>query len=179
MLAGHPLSSIDEEVCIVTCEEAQVRGELEALAATTTGRRLLQLALRGIQESGRGLTYGCWVKRDGGVSGCLFQHAYWQGVAEGAFAAEDGPIGRAIREQAGDDAFPIVMRSIRAFDSLGRRRFRRWQRGSLGIPVRRLDEALWRATIERLLVDALAGAGEAPAGVRAEAPRPPVLGAPA
>ena len=35
---------------------------------------------------GHGLTIGCWVKPDGGVSGCVFQHAYWQGVAEGAFA---------------------------------------------------------------------------------------------
>lgn len=66
----------------MTREERIAREELVALASHERGRRLLQLALRGIQDSGRGLTIGCWVKPNGGVSGCVFQHAYWQGVAE-------------------------------------------------------------------------------------------------
>src|SRR5947209_19022781 len=71
----------------MTREETAARQQLGALAAEDRGRALLQLALRGIEGSSRGVTIGCWVKPGGGVSGCVFQHAYWQGVAEGAFAA--------------------------------------------------------------------------------------------
>jgi hypothetical protein len=111
---------------------------------------LLQLALRGIQESSRGLTVGCWVKPNGGVSGCVFQHAYWQGVVEGAFS----PVTAAnleIKDFVAAEDFHLVMDAIRAFDVLGKRRFLR--RSGLR---RVLDEALWRDTVERLLVDALA-----------------------
>jgi hypothetical protein len=161
----------------VSRQERQARDELVDLAARPEGRRLLQLALRGIQESGRGLTYGCWVKRDGGVSGCLFQHAYWQGLREGVFAPVE-QVAPKLREFVGTgEDFVLVMRCIRAFDALGRRRFRRWQRGPLGLPAHRLDERRWRATIERLLVEALAESpGEAGAGTRAR-PAPPVSGA--
>ena len=69
----------------MTREETSARRQLEALAEDQRGRQLLQLALRGIQTSGHGLTIGCWVKPGGGVSGCVFEHAYWQGVAEGVF----------------------------------------------------------------------------------------------
>jgi hypothetical protein len=151
----------------VTREERAVREELQALAADDRGRSLLQLALRGIQESGRGLTYGCWVKRDGGVAGCLFQHAHWQGVQEGIFKPATAPKGE-IHEYVGDDDFRLVMQAIRAFDMLGRRRFRRWQRGGpLGLPWRRLDEELWRAAVEAILIDVLAGGVREP-----RAPRP-------
>ena len=139
----------------MTREEQKVRAELESLARDDQGRRLLQLALRGIQESGRGLTYGCWVKRDGGVSGCLFQHAYWQGVTEGVFSPAEMPKGE-IKDFVGDEDFALVMRSIRAFDALGKRRFTRWSVGPYGIPRRRVDQAEWQATVERLIVDALA-----------------------
>lgn len=158
-------------------EERQARDELATLAETGGGRQLLQLALRGIQESGRGLTYGCWVKRDGGVSGCLFQHAYWQGVAEGSFQPAEGELNRVMRDRVGDDAFPLVMSSIRAFDALGRRRFRRWQRGPLRLPVRRLDEQRWRSTIEAILVDALAASGDGAGTPTPSAPRRPELSA--
>jgi hypothetical protein len=140
----------------VTREERIVRDELSALALDEKGRRLLQLALRGVQESGRGLTYGCWVKRDGGVSGCLFQHAYWQGLQEGVFVRSDLPKSE-IHEYVGDEDFALVMRAIRAFDALGKRRFRRWQpAGPLGLPWRTLDEGKWRSAVEQLLIDALA-----------------------
>lgn len=139
----------------MTREERTVHEELTALAKDDRGRRLLQLALRGIQESGCGLTYGCWVKRDGGVSGCLFQHAYWQGVSEGVFDPGDSPKA-GIRDYVGEEDFALVIAGIRAFDALGKRRFTRWSLGRYGIPERRLDEDEWRSTVERLIVDALA-----------------------
>jgi hypothetical protein len=134
----------------MTGEERTARNELATLASNERGRQLLQLALRGIQESSRGLTIGCWMKPNGGVSGCVFQHAYWQGVAEGAFspAAAAKP---EIRNFVAADDFHIVMDAIRALDVLGKRRFLR--RSGLR---RVLDEAVWRDTVERLLVDALA-----------------------
>jgi hypothetical protein len=155
----------------VTRDEANVDRELRALARDDRGRALLQLALRGIQESGRGLTYGCWVKRDGGVSGCLFQHAYWQGAAEGVFAPAGAvrTTNAELKDFVGEEDFVLVMRAVRAFDALGRSSFRHWEHGRFGLPVRRLDEAAWRATVERLLIGALAEAGEG-AGDRAAGP---------
>jgi len=87
----------------MTREERIARSELVALASHERGRRLLQLSLRGIQESERGLTIGCWVKPNGGVSGCVFQHAYWQGAAEGAFAPASAA-GRDEPEETCNDA---------------------------------------------------------------------------
>lgn len=141
----------------MTREERTARDELSILARDERGRALLQLALRGVQDSGRGLTFGCWVKRDGGVSGCLFQHAYWQGLGEGVFEPAELP-NRQIRAYVGDDDFALVMRAIRAFDALGKRRFVRWRRHPrLWIPWRTLDETRWRSTVERILIDVLAG----------------------
>jgi hypothetical protein len=134
----------------MTREEATTRRTLGALAAEERGRTLLQLALRSIHESGRGVTIGCWVKPGGGVSGCVFQHAYWQGVAEGAFAAT-GAAKPEIKEFVAEEDFHLVTAAIRALDALGSRRFLR--RHGLR---RTLDEAAWRGTVERLLVDALA-----------------------
>ena len=139
----------------MTPEERKVLDELVELAHDDRGRRLLQLALRGIQESGRGLTFGCWVKREGGVSGCLFQHAYWQGVEEGVFEPA-GDVKAGIKEYVGEEDFALVMGAIRAFDALGKRRFLRWRwEGGLSFPRRAPDEQAWRSTVERLLIDAL------------------------
>jgi hypothetical protein len=134
----------------MTREERIARRELAALAADERGRRLLQLALRGIQESGRGLTIGCWVKPGGGVSGCVFQHAYWQGVAEGAFAGTASATSE-IKHFVDEDDFRLVMAAIRALDVLGKRRFLRRR-----AVWRTLDEAAWRSMVERLLIEALA-----------------------
>jgi hypothetical protein len=137
-------------------EERTAREELVALVSQERGRRLLQLALRGIQDSGHGLTIGCWVKPNGGVSGCVFQHAYWQGVAEGTFAPT--PTAKSqIKEFMPEEDFHLVMDAIRALDVLGKRRFLR-RRGLRRV----LDEAAWRDTVERLLVDALADSAAAP-----------------
>lgn len=140
----------------MTREETLARRQLEALADDQRGRQLLQLALRGIQTSGRGLTIGCWVKPGGGASGCVFQHAYWQGVAEGAFETGD-EAAREIKDHVDERDFRLVMEAIRALDRLGKRRFLRRQ----GLH-RTLDEAAWRGTVERMLVDALAQGAPAP-----------------
>lgn len=134
----------------MTREERIARRELAALASEERGRLLLQLALRGIQESAHGLTIGCWVKPGGGVAGCVFQHAYWQGVAEGAF--EGTAIATTeIKDFVPEEDFRLVMAAIRALDVLGKRRF--LQRHALW---RTLDEAAWRSAVEQLLIDALA-----------------------
>ncbi|MGO9906993.1 MAG: hypothetical protein ACLPY3_14945 [Solirubrobacteraceae bacterium] len=134
----------------MTREETSARRQLEALAEDQRGRQLLQLALRGIQTSGHGLTIGCWVKPGGGVSGCVFQHAYWQGVAESVFDTTDAA-SREIKQLVDERDFHAVMEAIRALDRLGKHRFLR-RRGLR----RELDEAAWRDTVEQLLVDVLA-----------------------
>jgi hypothetical protein len=134
----------------MTRDETRARQQLEALAEDERGRQLLQLALRGIQTSGHGLTVGCWVKPGGGVSGCVFQHAYWQGVAEGVFETTDAA-SREIKQHVDERDFHAVMEAIRALDRLGKHRFVR--RHGLR---RELDEAAWRDTVEQLLVDVLA-----------------------
>ena len=142
----------------MTREERQVRSQLSALADDDKGRRLLQLALRGIQESGRGLTYGCWVKPGGGVSGCLFQHAYWQGVREEVFPDEGRP-GDWIGSFMGAGGYGVVVDTIGAFDRLAKRQHADVRR-RLVLPDKvdvRLDE--WRAVVERMLVEALAETG--------------------
>jgi hypothetical protein len=131
-------------------QETIARRQLTELAGDERGRQLLQLALRGIQTSGHGLTIGCWVKPGGGVSGCVFQHAYWQGLAEGAFDTSEQASSE-IKDLVDQRDFHLVMEAIRALDSLGKRRF--VHRRGLS---RELDESAWRATVEQLLVDALA-----------------------
>jgi hypothetical protein len=140
----------------MTREERIAHRELGALANDERGRQLLQLALRGIQTSGRGVTIGCWVKPGGRVSGCVFQHAYWEGLAEGVFHTT-APADREIKRLVDERDFHLVMSAIRALDVLGKRRFLR-RRGLR----RELDEVAWRAAVERLLVDALAQPARAP-----------------
>lgn len=134
----------------MTREERIARRELAALASEEHGRLLLQLALRGIHESSRGLTIGCWVKPGGGVAGCVFQHAYWQGVAEGAFDGTENATAE-IKDFVPEEDFRLVMAAIRALDVLGKRRFLRRRR-----LWRTLDETAWRSEVEQLLVEALA-----------------------
>lgn len=134
----------------MTREETTARRRLTALANEERGRELLQLALRGIQTSDCGLTVGCWVKPGGGVSGCVFQHAYWQGVSEGVFTTSQ-MANKELRQFVPERDFQLVMSAIRALDSLGKRRFAR-RRGL----HRSVDEVAWRRTVEQLLVDALA-----------------------
>jgi len=141
----------------MTREETTARRRLTALANEERGRELLQLALRGIQTSDCGLTVGCWVKPGGGVSGCVFQHAYWQGVSEGVFTTSQ-MANKELRQFVPERDFQLVMSAIRALDSLGKRRFAR--RNGLH---RSVDEVAWRRTVEQLLVDALAQDATEPA----------------
>ena len=98
-------------------EERALRDELETLAATPRGRELLQLALRGIESDHRELVCGRW-ERDG-EAGCLFQHAYWQGVRDGVFHADD-PARDWVSSFVGRGDYWNVIRAIEAFDELGR-----------------------------------------------------------
>lgn len=121
----------------MTREEEKARQRLAVLAGEADGRALLQLALRGIQTSGHGVTIGCWVKPSGGVSGCVFQHAYWQGVTEGTFETT-GMASREIKDLVPEGDFHLVME--RAIQMSAHARFRRTPH-SLTLPPTR-----WSAT---------------------------------
>jgi hypothetical protein len=140
-------------------QEQRVRDDLAVLAESDRGRELLQLALRGIGRGDRAVTAGCWTDR--GVAGCLFQHAYWQGVREGTF-----PAGVSARDwvsaYAGTAGYWNVTRTIAAFDELAREEFAGTQRRLLGRRSRPTDA--WRGRVEALLIDAL--------GATAPEPRP-------
>jgi hypothetical protein len=136
----------------MTPEERDLREALERLADHDGGRRLLQLSLRGIESDGRQLVSGCWTRK--GDAGCLFQHAYWQGVAEGAFP-DDGEARAWVSGVAGRDAYHLVIDVIAAFDALAKAEYARtvhWLRPP------ELDRERWRAAIAEVLVDVL-GAG--------------------
>jgi len=143
----------------VTREEQDVRRELALLAGSERGRRLLQLSLRGITRGEHKLTAGCWV--DSGIAGCLFQHAYWQGVEEGYFS-ETGRPGNWIGGFVGPGDYGIVIRAIAAFDRFAKAdyadvRHRRLLPDTIEV---RMDE--WRDAVERLLLATLAGEPAAP-----------------
>jgi hypothetical protein len=140
----------------VSATEDELRVELRGLAGLPQGRDLLQLALRGLSGDGRGLTAGCWVK--GGVAGCLFQHAYWQGVREGTFPA-GGSARDWVSAYAGTAGYWNVIRTITAFDELAREEFGT-RRGLLGRRSRP-DDA-WRARVEAMLIDALGATAPEP-----------------
>jgi len=131
-------------------EELQMREALAQLAEHDGGRRLLQLALRSIESGDHELVSGCWT-RDGDA-GCLFQHAYWQGVSEGVFA-DDGRARAWVTGVAGS-SYHRVIDVIAAFDRLARAEYAVARR-RFGPPE--LDRDRWRQTVARLLVDALDG----------------------
>jgi hypothetical protein len=158
--------------------ELEVRARLAALASTERGRALLQLSLRGIETGEHELTAGCWL--EGGIAGCLFQHAYWQGVREGVFPDRGRP-GDWIGSFVGSDGYGDMIAAIAAFDRLARERYETGERPRLRWRRRPIDHARWRAAVASMLVDALAAAepwrdatpGEAGSGpVGAEAPGP-------
>jgi hypothetical protein len=134
--------------------ELELRESLERLADHEGGRRLLQLALRSIESGDHELVSGCWTSK--GDAGCLFQHAYWQGVSDGAFA-DDGKVRAWVSGVAGHRAYHRVIDVIAAFDRLARaeyavetRRFRP--------PV--LDTEAWRMRVAALLVEVLGAGGD-------------------
>jgi hypothetical protein len=136
-------------------EEQDLREALAGLAEHDGGRRLLQLALRGIESGDHELASGCWT-RDGDA-GCLFQHSYWQGVREGSFA-EDGRARAWVSGVAGPEAYGRVIDVIAAFDRLAHAEY--------AVEVRRfrppvIDRERWGAAVAGLLVDVL-GAHDRP-----------------
>jgi hypothetical protein len=145
----------------MTADERRLRADLATLAASDQGRRLLQLGLRGIGRGEQGVTAGCWTKR--GNAGCLFQHAYWEGVREGVFADAGRP-GDWIGNFVGPHDYGIVIRVIASFDRLARASYADVQSRAL-LPDRvRLRQDEWNAAVERLLVETL-GAPHAAAPV--------------
>lgn len=138
---------------VTTPEERRVREDLAALAESRRGRELLQLALRGIGRGERGVTAGCW--NDRGNAGCLFQHAYWQGVEEGVFADVGRP-GDWIGGFVGSGDYGTVIRVIGSFDAMARSSFVEVERWALWRRRVRVRQAEWRAAVERMLVETLA-----------------------
>ena|SRR5436190_1193814 len=137
----------------MTAEECELRGELDRLAGTERGRALLQLSLRGIHRGDQAVTAGCWCDR--GVAGCLFQHAYWQGVREGVFRDEGRP-GDWIGSLVGSRGHATVLNAIGAFDRLAKRHHAdRTPRRILPDKVE-IRTGEWRQVVERMLVETLA-----------------------
>jgi hypothetical protein len=143
----------------MTADERRLRHDLATLAASEQGRRLLQLGLRGIERGEHEVTAGCWVRR--GNAGCLFQHAYWEGVREGIFADKGRP-GDWIGSFVGPHDYGMVVRVIESFDRLARASYSDVSRRTLlpdGIRLRQED---WNAAVERLLVETLGSTGPEP-----------------
>jgi hypothetical protein len=136
----------------MTADERRLRDDLAILAATDRGRRLLQLGLRGIERGERGVTAGCWVKR--GNAGCLFQHAYWEGVREGVFADRGRP-GDWIGGFVGAHDYGIVIRAIESFDRLARSGYSDLAPRPVLRDRVRLRQCEWNAAVERMLVETL------------------------
>jgi hypothetical protein len=102
------------------------------------------------------VTAGCW--RDRGDAGCLFQHAYWEGVREGIFADEGRP-GDWIGSFVGSHDYGIVIRTIAAFDQLARAGYADIRPRALlpdRVVIRTQD---WNAKVEELLVAVLGESG--------------------
>jgi hypothetical protein len=148
----------------MTAEERRLRHDLAALAASEHGRRLLQLGLRGIERGERGVTAGCWIRR--GDAGCLFQHAYWEGVREGVFADKGRP-GDWIGSFVGPHDYGLVIRAIESFDRLARSTYSDVSPRPLVPDGVRLRQDEWNAAVERLLVETL-GVADAEPNVKSE-----------
>jgi hypothetical protein len=144
--------------------ERQLQADLAALAQSEQGRQLLQLSLRGIARGERGVSAGCWTRH--GSAGCLFQHAYWEGVRGGVFADRGRP-GDWIGSFVGPYDYGIVIRVIEAFDRLARSDYADFEARAV-LPDRvRLRQAEWNRAVERLLVEVL-GDSEAEAVIEDE-----------
>jgi hypothetical protein len=136
----------------MTSDEHRLRVDLRNLAESERGRELLQLGLRGIGRGERDVTAGCWVKR--GDAGCLFQHAYWEGVREGVFADAGRP-GDWIGNFVGPHDYGIVIRAIESFDRLARSAYADIEPRGL-LPARvTLRQQEWNSAVEQLLLDTL------------------------
>jgi hypothetical protein len=136
----------------MTADERRLREDLATLAATTQGRRLLQLGLRGIERGEQGVTAGCWTKR--GSAGCLFQHAYWEAVREGIFADAGRP-GDWIGNFVGPHDYGIVIQAIESFDRLARSTYADVEPRALLPDRARIKQSEWNTAVAQLLVETL------------------------
>jgi hypothetical protein len=136
----------------MTADERRLREDLATLAASTQGRRLLQLGLRGIERGEHGVTAGCWTKR--GDAGCLFQHAYWEGVRESIFADAGRP-GDWIGSFVGPHDYGIVIQAIDSFDRLARSTYADVESRTLLPDRTRIRQSEWNAAVAQLLVETL------------------------
>jgi hypothetical protein len=136
----------------MTADERRLRDDLATLAASSQGRRLLQLGLRGIERGEHGVTAGCWTKR--GDAGCLFQHAYWEGVREGIFADAGRP-GDWIGSFVGAHDYGIVIEAIDSFDRLARSTYADVESRTLLPDRTRIRQSEWNAAVAQLLVETL------------------------
>ncbi len=144
--------------------EERLRRQLATLAADDRGRALLQLSLRGIQQGERALTAGCWT--DHGIAGCLFQHAYWQGVREGVFPDRGRPADW-VGSLVGSGLYYDVIGAIDSFDRLAKSRYADREPRLVGPDRVRIRQAEWQRAVEAMLVDVLADRTPAPAPVAA------------
>jgi hypothetical protein len=136
----------------MTADEQRLRDDLATLAGSEHGRQLLQLGLRGIARGEQAVTAGCWTKH--GNAGCLFQHAYWEGVREGIFADAGRP-GDWIGNFVGPHDYGIVIRVIESFDRLARSSYADVH-PRVVLPDRvRLRQSQWNTAVEQLVVDTL------------------------
>jgi len=135
-------------------DQLEMRAALAHLAGHEGGRRLLQLSLRSIESGDHELVSGCWTRN--GDAGCLFQHAYWQGVADGVFA-DDGHARAWVSGVAGPQAYHRVIDVIAAFDRLARAEYA-VERRRFGPPE--LDRERWRTAVANLLVEVLGSSGD-------------------
>jgi hypothetical protein len=136
----------------MTDDERRLREDIALLARSEHGRRLLQLGLRGISRGEQDVTAGCWTKR--GNAGCLFQHAYWEGVREGVFADAGRP-GDWIGSFVGAHHYGIVINVIASFDRLARSCYADVEPRAVLPDKVRLRQVEWNAAVERLLVETL------------------------
>ena len=95
---------------------------------------------------------GCWARR--GIAGCLFQHAYWEGVRDGVFADAGRP-GDWIGNFVGSSDYGIVIRAIASFDRLARSSYSDVEPRALLRVRLRLRQSEWNAAVEQLLVETL------------------------
>lgn len=133
-------------------DEQRLHDDLVTLADAPRGRQLLQLALRGIARGDRDVAAGCWVRR--GDAGCLFQHAYWEGVRGGIFADAGRP-GDWIGSFVGSKDYGIVIRAIESFDRLAKSSYSDIEPRALLPDRARLRQQAWNRAVEQMLLDVL------------------------
>ena len=127
-------------------DEQRLHDDLVTLAASPRGRRAASARVARHRARRQGVAAGCWVKR--GDAGCLFQHAYWEGVRNGVFADAGRP-GDWIGSFVGSKDYGIVIRVIEAFDRLAKSTYSDIEPRTLLPDRARLRQQDWNGAVER------------------------------